>query len=130
MGGGVATTVLEGTQRFAVQVRLAGEAWQDPDALAQVPIAANMMGDQTSGLVLIPLGMVADISATQGPSMIRSENGRLTNTVTLNVRGRDVIGFVDEAREAIAQIEKQLAGTGQTIVWAGEFENEFTPARR
>jgi Cu(I)/Ag(I) efflux system membrane protein CusA/SilA len=125
MGGATATTVLEGTQRFAVQVRLAGDAWQDPEALSRIPIAANMMGDQTGGLVLIPLGMVADISATQGPSMIKSENGRLTNTVTLNVRGRDVIGFVDEAKAAIAPIEKQLAGTGQTVVWTGEFENQI-----
>ena len=96
MGGATATTVIEGAQRFAVQVRLAGEAWQDPDELKRVPIAANMMG--SGGMVLIPLGSIADISAVQGPSMIKSENGRLTNTVTLNVLGRDIIGFVAEAQ--------------------------------
>lgn len=125
LGGATATTVLEGAQRFDVQVRLAGNNWQDPESIGNVPIAANMMKNGGQQTVLIPLKDVADVTITQGPSMIRSENGRLTNTVTLNVRGRDVIGFVDEAREAIAPIEKEMAGTGQTIVWAGEFENEL-----
>ncbi len=72
----------------------------------------------------IPLRMVADIQITEGPSMIKSENGRLRNYVTLNVRDRDVIGFVDEARQAIRPIEARLAGTGMSIEWTGEFEHQ------
>jgi copper/silver efflux system protein len=79
----------------------------------------------SSGLVQIPLRMVADIRVVDGPSMIKSENGRLRNYVTLNVRGRDIVGFVDEARQAIQGIEQQLAGTGMTIEWSGEFENQL-----
>jgi Cu(I)/Ag(I) efflux system membrane protein CusA/SilA len=56
--------------------------------------------------------------------MIKSENGRLRNYVTLNVRGRDIVGFVDEARQAIKPIEAKLAGTGMSIEWSGEFENQ------
>jgi len=56
--------------------------------------------------------------------MIKSEDGRLRNYVTLNVTGRDSVGFVEEARAAIKPIEAQLAGTGMTIEWTGEFENQ------
>jgi Cu(I)/Ag(I) efflux system membrane protein CusA/SilA len=77
----------------------------------------------SSSLLQIPLKMVADIRIVEGPSMIKSENGRLRNYVTLNVRGRDIVGFVAEAKAALKPIEQQLAGTGMTIEWTGEFEN-------
>ena len=72
----------------------------------------------------IPLRTVADIRVVEGPSMIKSENGRLRNYVTLNVRDRDIVGFVDEARQAIKPIEASLAGTGMSIEWSGEFEHQ------
>ncbi len=75
----------------------------------------------TSG-ILVPLSVVADIRTVEGPSMIKSENGRLRSYVTLNVRDRDIVGFVDEAKQAVKSIEQQLAGTGMTIEWTGEFE--------
>src|SRR5207248_8456440 len=49
--------------------------------------------------------------------------------VTLNVRDRDIIGFVEEARQAIKPIEAELAGTGMTIEWSGEFENQLRARR-
>jgi Cu(I)/Ag(I) efflux system membrane protein CusA/SilA len=72
----------------------------------------------------IPLRMVADIRVVEGPSMIKSENGRLRNYVTLNVRDRDIVGFVEEARQAIKSIEAGLAGSGMSIEWSGEFEHQ------
>lgn len=75
-------------------------------------------------VVQIPLSMVADIRIVEGPSMIKSENGRLRNYVTLNVRDRDILSFVEEARAAIAPIEARLAGTGMSIEWSGEFEHQ------
>jgi len=75
-----------------------------------------------SNAVQIPLNMVADIRIVEGPSMIKSENGRLRNYVTLNVRGRDLLGFVEEAKQAVKPIEAQLAGTGMSIAWSGEYE--------
>ncbi|HLL90394.1 MAG TPA: efflux RND transporter permease subunit, partial [Tepidisphaeraceae bacterium] len=91
-----------------------------------LPSAAPL---STGGTILIPLSTVADVRVVEGPSMIKSENGRLRNYVTLNVRDRDVVGFVDEARQAIRSIESELAGTGMTVEWTGEFENQLRARR-
>lgn len=78
----------------------------------------------TNNGVQIPLRMVADIRFVEGPNAIKAENGRLRAYVTLNVRDRDIVGFVDEARQAIKPIEEKLAGTGMSIEWSGEFEHQ------
>ncbi|PYS85668.1 MAG: CusA/CzcA family heavy metal efflux RND transporter [Acidobacteria bacterium] len=70
----------------------------------------------------IPLAQLADISEVQGPTMISSENGLLRGTVLLNVRGRDVGSFVDEAKNAIAS-QAQLPA-GYYVEWSGEYENQ------
>jgi Cu(I)/Ag(I) efflux system membrane protein CusA/SilA len=76
---------------------------------------------------LIPLSAVADIRVVEGPAMIKSENGRLLNYVTLNVRGRDIVGFVDEAQRAVAQ--KVKLPEGVSIAWSGEFEHQVRSAQ-
>ena len=75
----------------------------------------------------IPLSQVADIRIVSGPSMIRSENGLLRSFVRLNVRDRDVIGFVEEARQAVAS--EVAMPEGMYIEWTGQFEHE-SRARR
>jgi len=79
------------------------------------------------GKTLIPLEAVADIQIVEGPAMIKSENGRLLNYVTLNVRGRDIVGFVDEAQRVVAQ--KIKLPEGVHIEWSGEFEHQVRAAR-
>ncbi len=69
-----------------------------------------------------------DIRQVSGPSMISSENGLLVVTVLLNVRGRDVGSFVDEARQVLAQ-SIQLP-QGSYIEWSGQYENEVRARRR
>ena len=110
------------------------------------PVSPTMTADSTSGkngLVepsqhtaapkhavgrpLIPLGALADVRVVEGPAMIKSENGRLLNYVTLNVRGRDIVGFVDEAQRAVA--EKVKLPEGVHIEWSGEFEHQVRAAR-
>ena len=59
--------------------------------------------------------------------MIKSENGQLLNYVTLNVRGRDIVGFVDEAQRVVAQ--KVKLPEGVHVGWAGEFEHQVRAAR-
>lgn len=59
--------------------------------------------------------------------MIKSENGLLMNYVTLNVRGRDMVGFVDEAQRVVAQ--KVRLPEGVSISWSGEFEHQVRAAR-
>jgi Cu(I)/Ag(I) efflux system membrane protein CusA/SilA len=75
----------------------------------------------------VPLGKVARVNIVEGPAMIKSENGRLLNYVTLNVRGRDIVGFVDEAQRVVA--EKVSLPEGIHIEWSGEFEHQVRAAR-
>src|SRR5207249_2516386 len=65
----------------------------------------------------VPLGEVADVRVVEGPAMTKSENGQLLNYVTLNVRGRDVVGFVEEAQRVVA--EKVQLPEGVHVEWSG-----------
>lgn len=84
-------------------------------------------GHAIAGKPLIPLGALADVRVVEGPAMIKSENGRLLNYVTLNVRGRDIVGFVDEAQRVVNQ--KVKLPEGVHIEWSGEFEHQVRAAR-
>jgi len=84
-------------------------------------------GHAIAGKPLIPLGALAEVKVVEGPAMIKSENGRLLNYVTLNVRGRDIVGFVDEAQRVVNQ--KVKLPEGVHIEWSGEFEHQVRAAR-
>src|SRR5437867_1188262 len=86
------TLTIEGRQRFPVRVRYAPQYRADAHTLGSVLVTAP------NGLQ-VPLGQLAEIRPVSGPAMISSENGLLVVTVLLNVRGRDVGSFVDEARD-------------------------------
>jgi Cu/Ag efflux pump CusA len=79
------------------------------------------------GAPLIPLSALAEVRIVEGPAMIKSENGRLLNYVTLNVRGRDMLGFVDEAQRVVAQ--KVKLPEGVHLEWSGEFEHQVRAAQ-
>src|SRR5262249_17612589 len=104
-----------------------------PDAAASSPGGASphqvSPEHAASGAPLqVPLGEVADVRIVEGPAMIKSENGRLRNYVTLNVRGdRDIVGFVDEAQRVIA--EKVELPPGVHLEWSGEFEHQVRAAK-
>ena len=66
--------------------------------------------------------MVADVKIVEGPAMIKSENGMLRSYVQLNVRDRDIVGFVDEAQRVVAQ--KVKLPQGMYLEWSGQFENQ------
>ena len=109
------TTTIEGRQRFPVRVRYAPEYRADPQALGHVLVASSN-GAQ------IPLSQVARIEHARGPAMISSENGLLLATVLLNVQGRDVGGFVEEARATVARDVALPAG--YYVGWSGRWENQ------
>jgi Cu(I)/Ag(I) efflux system membrane protein CusA/SilA len=88
IGGKNLTFTIEGRQRFPVRVRYARDFREDLAELRNVLVSGSS-GTQ------IPLGQIASIRIVMGPSMITSENGLLRGTVLMNVRGRDVGGFVD-----------------------------------
>lgn len=76
----------------------------------------------------VRLGEIARIELRPGPAMIPSENGELKSTVFLNVRGRDMGSFVEEAR---ATLEKELTlPRGYTVSWSGQYENQQRAERR
>jgi Cu(I)/Ag(I) efflux system membrane protein CusA/SilA len=109
------SVTIEGRRRFPIRVRYAPEFRSSSDAIGQIPImAAN---NNT-----VPLSQVADIRKVEGPTMISSENGLLRGTVLLNVRGRDVGSFVEEAKTAIAK-QTQLPA-GYYVNWSGQYENQ------
>ncbi|MBK9215551.1 MAG: efflux RND transporter permease subunit [Chloracidobacterium sp.] len=109
------TVTIEGRNRFPIRVRYAPEFRRTPEAIARIPVAS------ASGAP-IPLGQLAEIRTVEGPSMIQSENGLLRGTVLLNVRGRDIGSFVDEADPLIKQ-QVSLPG-GYYFTWSGQYENQ------
>jgi cobalt-zinc-cadmium resistance protein CzcA len=113
--------IREGQRRFPLVVRLPDRQRTDPDALANTLIP-------TEAGPILPLHRVAQIVETEGPSTINREWGRRRITVQTNVRGRDVAGFVAEARRRIA--EEVKLPEGYSIEWGGQFENMERANRR
>ncbi|MBI5767670.1 MAG: efflux RND transporter permease subunit [Verrucomicrobia bacterium] len=118
LGGKTATTSIQGRERWPVQVRFERADREDLDKLGALPVA--LPGEPTR---YIPLGQLATIQRVVGPNEIASENGRLRVFVQANVTGRDLGGFVDEAKERIAR-EVRL-DPGMTIEWSGQYENQI-----
>ena len=121
IGGRNVTTTVEGRARYPVQVRYLADYRNDVSSLQ------NMLITVPPGLQL-PLGQLAKISATPGPAMINSENGQLRALVQLNVRGRDMGSFVDEAREALVR-ELQVPA-GYTLQFSGRYEDQVHARKR
>ncbi|MDT8342290.1 MAG: CusA/CzcA family heavy metal efflux RND transporter, partial [Longimicrobiales bacterium] len=112
-GGTTVTRTVEGRERYGVNVRYARELRDDADALGRV-LVPSPSGAQ------IPLGQLADIRFAGGPPMIKSENALLNSIVFVDVRGRDVGGYVTEARDLL---ERRLElPTGYRLEWSGQFE--------
>jgi Cu(I)/Ag(I) efflux system membrane protein CusA/SilA len=88
--------------------------------------AAAGSGEFTAPLQ-VPLSEVADVRVVEGPSMIKSEDGMLRNYVQLNVRDRDIVGFVEQARRAVEEQVRLPAGTH--LEWSGEFEHQVRAKR-
>jgi Cu(I)/Ag(I) efflux system membrane protein CusA/SilA len=120
LGGRNLTTTIEGRQRFPIQVRLEHDERGDIERLGEVLVA-------TPSGKFVPLGQVATIRRTTGPSEIASENGRLRVFVQANVQGRDLGGFMKELQQRIAK-EIKLAD-GMTIEYSGQYENQLRAQR-
>jgi Cu(I)/Ag(I) efflux system membrane protein CusA/SilA len=108
----VATTV-EGLERYPLNVRYARELRDDLPALRAVLVS-------TPGGAQVPLGQVASLEIRPGPPMIRSENAQRTAWVFVDIAGRDLGGYVREARARVAAAVPMPPG--YTRVWSGRFE--------
>jgi Cu(I)/Ag(I) efflux system membrane protein CusA/SilA len=113
LGGDQVTTTVEGRERYPVQVRYARDFRDSPEAVGRLLVSG------AEGLQL-PLSQVAEIAFAPGPSMVRSENGYLNDLVSIDVRGRDVGSYVDEAKQ-IVQREVKIP-PGYRLEWSGQYE--------
>lgn len=114
IGGENITTAIQGTERYGVNVRYARDYRDDLEKLQRV-LVPTMTGAQ------IPLGEIADISVSLGPSMIREENGMLAGYVYVDMADIDIGGYVAQAKKAVAS-QLQLPA-GYALQWSGQFEN-------
>jgi copper/silver efflux system protein len=113
LGGDLVTTTVEGRERFPVQVRYAREFRDSPQAIGRLLVSSK------DGMQ-VPLAQVADINFAAGAPMIRSENGYLNDLVSIDVRGRDVGGYVPDAKQVVAQ-EVEIPA-GYRLEWSGQYE--------
>ncbi len=114
LGGQAVTNTVEGRERYTVNVRYPRAFRSDPRAIAdevQVPLPAGGT---------VPLREVAKVEITRGPTSIRTENGQLAVYIFVDIAGRDLGGYVAEARKAVADEVKLPQGT--TLQWSGQYE--------
>ncbi len=115
VGGRVVTTVPEGDRRTDVVVRLPRAFTAEVENLRDLPLASP-------GGERVLLREVAAIEIVEGPAQISREDGRRRVVVELNVVGRDIGGFVDEARQRLAA--ELVLPTGSFAIWGGQFEQQ------
>ncbi len=113
LGGMNITYTVEGRERYPVQVRYARDFRSDPSRLNQI-LVATPRGEQ------IPLSQLANIGFSTGAPMIKSEDGQLVGTVFIDVRGRDVGGYVAEAQGLVLQ--NVALPPGYRLQWSGQYE--------
>ena len=122
VGGEEVGQVFEGVRRFDVNLRLQEPYRRDIDEIAGLIIPGP--GGGTS----VPLSQVADVRVVTGPKQISHDNGQRRIVIQLNVRGRDLGGFVTEAQRAIATRVK--LPSGYFVTWGGQFENQQRAMKR
>lgn len=115
IGGKNAGVVLDGTRRFGIQVWLKPEFRDSVEAIRNLPL-------RTTEGALLPLSRVASVKVSEGYAFIRHEDMQRNAVIQMDVHGRDVNGFVTDARAAI-QREVKLP-TGYFLQWGGAFENQ------
>jgi Cu(I)/Ag(I) efflux system membrane protein CusA/SilA len=114
LGGETVTTTVEGRERYGVNVRYPRDLRSDPQSIAR-DVLISMPGGGT-----VPLGEVAAVKLTRGPTSIRTENGQLAVYIFVDIRDRDLGGYVADAKAAVAASVK--FPPGNYVVWSGQFE--------
>jgi Cu(I)/Ag(I) efflux system membrane protein CusA/SilA len=150
IGGMAIDRTIEGRERYTINVRYARELRDEPEKLKRVlvPVAMGMnemtsrgtgepamgssadspsrrLADSSStAFAQIPLGQLVDIRTTSGPPLIKNEDGALTGWVYVDMAGRDIGGYVADAKKAVAEhIEKAgLLPAGYRLGWTGQYE--------
>ncbi len=143
IGGMSFERTIEGRERYSINVRYSRELRDDVEKLQRVlvPMIPGMgessgPDDDASGMSTtppntaknvrqIPIGQLVDMRTTTGPPVIRNEDGALTGWVYVDMSGRDIGGYVEEAKKAVEdQIEKRgLLPSGYRLEWSGQYEH-------
>ena len=113
IGGENIGQTVEGLQRFPINLRYPRELRDSLTDLRELPIV-TMKG------ATVTLGQIAEVVVTDGPPMIKSENSRPNGWVYVDIRGRDLGGYVADAKKVVAE-QLQLPA-GYSIAWSGQFE--------
>jgi len=114
LGGESVTSTIEGRERYSINIRYPRDLRSSPQAIAtevQVPLPKGGF---------VPLGAVAEVKLTRGATAIRTENGQLAVYIFVDMAGRDLGGYIEEARAAVARKVKFSPGT--YVQWSGQFE--------
>jgi Cu(I)/Ag(I) efflux system membrane protein CusA/SilA len=115
LGGEMVTTTVEGRERYAVTVRYPRDLRASPQQIANEILVPTMGG------AMVPLGQVAKVEIAKGAPGIRTENALLSTYIYVDIRGRDIGSYVQEARAAVnAQVKFP---SGYYAAWSGQFES-------
>ncbi|HSV97110.1 MAG TPA: CusA/CzcA family heavy metal efflux RND transporter [Spirochaetota bacterium] len=114
IGGDTISVAIEGRERYSINLRYPRELRSDLEGMGRVLVT-------TKGGVHVPLRELAELRLSYGPSMIRNENGMLAGYVYVDVAGRDIGSYVDEARKIVSDSVK--LPTGYSLAWSGQYEN-------
>jgi len=129
LGGMNLTITVEGRERYPVNVRYSRELRNDIEKIKRILVPIGLSGDSSAmqkspnpgdGIAHTPLGEIADIEIVKGPTSIKSEEGLLANYVFVDFSGRDVGGYVEEAKKKVATTVKMPPG--YRLQWSGEYE--------
>ena len=114
LGAEPVTTTVEGRERYTVSMRYPRDYRSDPQAIANEVLIPTPDGGS------VPLGQVAQVVRAQGPASIRTENAQLAVYIYVDLRDRDLGGYVADAQKAVAAQVKFPRGT--YVTWSGQFE--------
>ena len=113
IGGANVTWTVEGLARYPVNIRYPREVRDTVERLRDIPLVTPT-GDQ------IALGQIATLAITEGPGLIKSENARRTGWVFVDIRGRDLGSFVEDAKRAV--LDQVELPPGYSLGWSGQYE--------
>ena len=114
LGGEMVTTTVEGRERYGVNVRYPRDLRSDPQRIAAEVLVPTMDG------AMVPLGQLAQVKVTKGAPAIRTENALLSAYIYVDLRGRDIGGYVADAKRAVS--EQVAFPSGYYVTWSGQFE--------
>ena len=113
IGGENVGETVEGLQRFPINVRYPRELRDSIEDLRALPIV-------TARGETLTLGTIASVTITDGPPMIKSENARPNGWIYVDIRGRDLGGYVADAKHAVADLV--AIPPGYSVTWSGQYE--------